>query len=48
VLKAEVDPYLAHVGFSKNWDLFLGGGVPPVVAPEGDLVFWGKLSCPFY
>jgi hypothetical protein len=22
--------------------------MPPVVAPEGDLVFWGKPSCPFY
>jgi hypothetical protein len=21
--------------------------MPPAVAPEGDLVFWGKLSCPF-
>jgi hypothetical protein len=22
------------------------GGMPPVVAPEGDLVFWGKPICP--
>jgi hypothetical protein len=25
---------------------FFGGGMPPAVAPEGDLVFWGKPSCP--
>jgi hypothetical protein len=24
------------------------GGVPPVVAPEGNLGFKGKPSCPFY
>jgi hypothetical protein len=22
--------------------------LPPAVAPEGNLVFWGKPSCPFY
>jgi hypothetical protein len=27
---------------------FLGGGVPPAVAPEGNLGFRGKPSCPFY
>jgi hypothetical protein len=31
------------VGFlRKNGTIFLGGGDAPVVAPEGDLVFWGK------
>jgi hypothetical protein len=34
--------------FAKKWDHFFWGGMPPVVAPEGDLVFWGKLSCTFY
>jgi hypothetical protein len=33
--------------FCKKWDHFFGGGMPPVVAPEGDLVFWGKSSYPF-
>jgi hypothetical protein len=32
--------------FLCSWDHFLGGGMPPVVAPEGGLVFWGKPSCP--
>jgi hypothetical protein len=27
---------------------FFWGRMPPVVAPEGDLVFKGKLSCPLY
>jgi hypothetical protein len=31
----------------KNGTIFFGGGgMPPVVAPEGDLVFWGKPSFP--
>jgi hypothetical protein len=25
----------------------LFGGMPPTVAPEGDLVFWGKTKLPF-
>jgi hypothetical protein len=31
----------------KIGTIFLGGGgMPPVVAPEGDLGFWGEPSCP--
>jgi hypothetical protein len=34
--------------FAKKWyHFFLGGGAPPIVALEGDLVFWGKPSYPF-
>jgi hypothetical protein len=33
--------------FAKKGTIFGGGGVPPVVAPEGDLVFRGKPSHPF-
>jgi hypothetical protein len=33
--------------FCKKMGPFLGGGMPPIVAPEGDLVFWGKPCCPF-
>jgi hypothetical protein len=34
------------MNFCKKWDHFLGG-MPPVVAPEGDLVFRGKVESPF-
>jgi hypothetical protein len=34
--------------FCEKCDLFFGGGVSPVVAPEGSLVFKGKPSCPLY
>jgi hypothetical protein len=32
--------------FSEKWDHYFSG-MPPVVAPEGDLVFMGKPSSPF-
>jgi hypothetical protein len=32
--------------FAKKWNHFGGGGMPPAVAPEGDLVFRGKPSRP--
>jgi hypothetical protein len=32
--------------FCEKMGPFFLGGMPPVVAPEGDLVFWGKPSCP--
>jgi hypothetical protein len=35
-----------ELNFAKKWDHFFGGGMPPVVAPEGDLGFRGKLSFP--
>jgi hypothetical protein len=33
--------------FAKKWDHFFGGGMPPVVAPEGDLGFLRKAELPF-
>jgi hypothetical protein len=35
-----------QVEFCEKMGPFLGGGMPPVVAPEGDLGFRGKPSCP--
>jgi hypothetical protein len=32
--------------FCEKMGPFWGGVMPPGVAPEGDLVFWGKPSCP--
>jgi hypothetical protein len=32
-------------GFCEKWDHFMGG-IPPAVAPEGDLVIGGKPSRP--
>jgi hypothetical protein len=32
--------------FAKKWDHFLGG-IPPAVAPEGDLAFGEKAESPF-
>jgi hypothetical protein len=46
MLEAEVETYLARVDFFEKTGPF--GGVPPVVAPEGNLGFGGKPSCPFY
>jgi hypothetical protein len=41
--------YLAcsQVFFEKMGPFFQGGGMPPVVAPEGDLGFLGKAKLPF-
>jgi hypothetical protein len=36
----------AIANFCEKMAFFREGGMPPVVAPEGDLVFWGKPSCP--
>jgi hypothetical protein len=39
-LEAEVKSYLAcFANFLRKMGPFLGGGMPPAVAPEGDLVF---------
>jgi hypothetical protein len=47
--KIRIKVYLAYLRriFAKKWAHFLGGGMHPVVAPEGDLVFRGKPSGPF-
>jgi hypothetical protein len=33
--------------FYEKMDYFFGGGMPPVVAPEGDLGFLGKAKLSF-
>jgi hypothetical protein len=39
-----VEAYLALEFLRKNGTI--SGGMPPALAPEGDLVFRGKPSCP--
>jgi hypothetical protein len=44
--RTRVEVYLVHLRqiFAKKWDHFFWGGMPPVVAPESDLIFRGKPS----
>jgi hypothetical protein len=46
--KARVESYLAYLkcGFLRKMGPFFGG-IPPAVAPEGDLVFGEKAESPF-